>query len=265
MFDTTINFQSYDGLQLEGTLTAIEKPKATILLVHGILSDRDELGFYSELASFLAERGIASLRFDYRSHGVDKTPITEMNLTGIVNDIEAAFSKLEALTPGVKSQNRYLMGTSFGGGVSAFWTKQNSHRIKRLFLSAPVISYADDVLKSAGNWIPQLRKEGTVNYADHPIGRPLISDMPYINGIEFLSEPLVPVLIFHGDNDDDVPITSSEQYCKPNGKCELFVIKGGGHGFGVPDDEDLTFPETKANHQKVYLEIHKRLKEDHSE
>ncbi|CAF4719169.1 unnamed protein product [Rotaria sp. Silwood1] len=66
------------------------------------------------------------------------------------------------------------------------------------------------------------------------------------------------VVIFHGDDDEDVPLTSSQKYKSDN--TTLKIIKGVGHGFGVEDDEDLDFPETKEIHKGTGVFVHPNVK-----
>ncbi len=256
MTETTESFTSYDGLTLYGIY---RKPtdtiRAAMLLVHPITASKE---FYEDEANFYAGHGIATLRFDYRCHGADQTPMQELSLCGIVNDIDAAFSHLGKLV-GDKVQHRYLMGVSFSGGLTAYWAFHNADRLSRLFLWAPVINYEDDMAHDAGDWVKSLQEHGHVNYpGGRPLGRPLMNEMKYINGIQALSSPKVPVLIFHGDKDDNVPISSSQKYCKPDADCELIVIKGGGHMLDVPGDDE----QTEKNHISVFEEIVRNINLD---
>ena len=253
MTETIEQFVSYDGLTLYGNYRKPDnRIRAAILLVHPITANRN---FYNDEADFYAKHGIATLRFDYRCHGVDQTPLQEMSLCGIVNDIEAAFSHLEQLV-GDSVQARYLMGTSYSGGLTAYWAFHNAERLTRLFLWAPVINYEDDLTHDAGDWVKSLQEYGYVNYpSGRRLGRALANEMKYINGIQALSSPKVPVLIFHGDKDDNVPIASSQQYCKPNGDCELFVVKGGGHMLDVPGDDEQTMKNQVSLFEEVVRNI----------
>lgn len=256
MTETTESFLSYDGLTLYGTYRKPEDAiRAVMLLVHPITANR---AFYEDEANFYAKHGIATLRFDYRCHGVDRTPLQELSLCGIVNDIDAAFSHLEQLV-GENVQARYLMGTSFSGGLTAYWAFHNANRLSRLFLWAPVINYEEDMSHDAGDWVKSLQEYGYVNYpGGRRLGRPLINEMKYINGIQALSSPRVPVLIFHGDKDNNVPISSSRRYCKPNGACELFVIQGGGHMLDVPGDDE----QTQKNQLSLFKEVVRNINMD---
>lgn len=259
MKTTLIEFTSYDGYSLEGTLVNANPEKAALLFVHGITSSRDELGFHSDYANYLGENGISSLRFDYRYHGVNETPLINLSLCGIVNDIEAAYLALKN-NVNENTKSFFVVGTSFGGGLSAFWVDFHKRdEIKKLILNAPVINYEDDVLKRNGlvvNGIlsheaqQQLLNNGFVDSSDINFGRGLINELPYINGIKPIKQLAERVVIFHGGDDEDVPLASSQEY-KTN-KTTLNIIPGVGHGFGIDIDEDLTHPETKKIHNEIY-------------
>jgi esterase/lipase len=259
--ESKLTFQSYDGYKLKGTYCAAAKPQAAVLFVHGITSSRDELGFHSDYAHFLADNDISSLRFDYRYHGIfagKPTQLAGLTLSGIVNDIDAAFLALKAA---LKTKLPIvIIGTSFGGGLSVFWDSKNKYReVKKILLNAPVINYENDVLErnsliNDGLLIPKsqnkLRKDGYILSSGIRFGEGLINELKYINGIQPLKELANKITIFHGDADEDVPLTSSKKYKAK--ETDIVIIKNVGHGFGVDGDEDLDFPETKAIHKSIY-------------
>jgi hypothetical protein len=257
-----VKFRSYDGYKLEGTLIKADNEKGALLFVHGITSSKDELGFHSDYAQFLSENGITTLRFDYRFHGGKNdgsTKLESLSLCGIVNDIDSAFTELQN-NVGSKTKSFFIVGTSFGGGLSAYWVETtNKVEIKKIILNAPVINYENDVLernKLIANGIlsdkaqKQLEKKGYVNSSDIHFGRGLINELKYINGINAIKNLGSRVVIFHGMEDEDVPLTSSEKYKSVT--TQLEIIPKVGHGFGVEDDEDLDFPETKEIHRYIY-------------
>lgn len=262
MKETIIKFKSYDGCELNGTLIKAEKEKAALLFVHGITSSRDELGFHSDYANYLSENGITTMRFDYRFHGGKNdgnTKLDNLSLCGIVNDIDAAFTALKN-NVGNKTKSFFIVGTSFGGGLSAFWVDNNSKsEIKKVILNAPVLNYENDVLERNGliengslseKAQKQLAKKGFVNSSDIHFGRGLINELKYVNGINAVKNLGSKVVIFHGNDDEDVPLTSSKKY--KSDATQLEIVPKVGHGFGVEDDEDLDFPETKEIHRGIY-------------
>ena len=257
-----IKFKSYDGFGLNGTVLKATKEKAALLFVHGITSSRDELGFHSDYANYLVENGITNLRFDYRYHDEKNEgdpKLENLTLCGIVNDIEAAFNTLKSNTE-KNTKSFFIVGTSFGGGLSAYWVDSlNKTEIKKILLNAPVINYENNVLERnhlLDNGLmmekaqKQLKNKGYVKSSGIYFGRGLINELKYINGINALKNLGSKVVIFHGKNDDDVPLSSSQKY--KSAVTQLEIIPKVGHGFGVEGDEDLDFPETKEIHRGIY-------------
>lgn len=257
-----IRFKSYDGTELTGIIQKADKEKAALLFVHGIVSSMDELGFHSDYARYLSNYGITSLRFDYRFHGGENEgnlELEQLSLCGIVNDIDAAFI---ALKDNIDSKTKafFIVGTSFGGGLSAYWVDSTDKKeIRKVILNAPVINYENDVLERnqlvendllSKKAQKQLKSKGFVKSSDIHFGRGLINELKYVNGINALQNLGSRVVIFHGNEDDDVPLTSSKKYKSPD--TQLEIIPKVGHGFGVEDDEDLDFPETKEIHRGIY-------------
>jgi pimeloyl-ACP methyl ester carboxylesterase len=252
-------FTSYDGVELEGTLMLSQSARDTIvLMVHGITSSRDELGLFSGLAAKLAQEGVSSFRFDYRCHGISTVPIEQMTLAGIVNDIEAAANCSVALT---NKASMFVVGMSFGGGLSAFWAAGTSRSVRGVIMFAPVIDYEEDILGKDAvadgvikkqPYRDELEDKGFVEVEGVSYGRSLLNEMKYINGIEGIKRSRCDLLIVHGDSDSIVPYDSSERFAKLNSRCQLVNIAGTDHGFGVDGDDDLTWPETKAKHHEIF-------------
>ena len=252
-------FTSYDGTLLEGTLCIpSSSSKQLALLVHGIMSSRDELGLYSGLAEYLLGHGISSFRFDYRCHGTNKQEIKKMTLAGIVNDIEAACNyACSEFSP----NEIYPIGMSFGGGLTAFWSSVTKNKINAVIMLAPVIDYQEDILGQHGliknnklstKASKTLLRNGFIETDEIEYGEVLINEIPYINGINGLKSLQYNSLILHGDNDSIVPYSQSEKFVELSDKCKLINVIGTDHGFGIPGDEDLTWPETKNRHSEVY-------------
>ena len=258
-----LKFSSYDGYKLEGTFQPAEgNTIAALLFVHGITSSRDELGFHSDMAIFLAQKGVASLRFDYRYHGVFEKSLQDLTLAGIVNDIDAAYNSLRDKIKNT-TNSFYIVGTSFGGGLVAYWVDTfKKIELKKIILNAPVFDYEDDVLRRSNliqndklveKAVKQLNSKGYVKSSGIHFGRGLINELKLINGIQAIKNLGSRACIFHGKDDEDVPLSSSEKFKSP--ETELTIIPDVGHGFGIDIDEDLDHPETKAIHQKIYKNV----------
>lgn len=260
MIEEKIKYESFDGLILEGTYTRHEEHcKGFILQVHGMTADREEWGFYRGLSNFLAGQGFSSYRIDFRCHGIDSTPFEELTIFGVINDIVSAYNKMTELANSVGTNlPKYLMGCSFSGGICALCAKSHNLDIEKIFLCYPVIDYIEDLIKTAGNWKKSLKEKGFIEYADKPIARPLVNELPYINSIRAVTNPSCQITILHGENDSDVPISLSKKFCTSD-KCKLIPIVGAEHGFGIPGDFDLVDPKSLKNFQIVYDHVLEEL------
>jgi pimeloyl-ACP methyl ester carboxylesterase len=262
-----VTFRSFDGVSLEGTYCApSDPPTSVVLLVHGIDSDRNEWGFYARMAAVLAEAGIASFRFDWRCYGVDRSrPISQLTLAGIANDIEAAADVLLEVS---RSESLSVIAASFGGGISTAWSRHTGCNVKSLILLAPVLDYAHDYLEYEGlgsqhegvseSASDQLDSDEYLTTSGRQFSRQLISEFPY-----FSASPPPPytTLIIHGTEDTGVPYKNSVNYVGRYPQVRLIDFPGTEHGFAAPGDNDLDWPETLQNHQRVYKWIQGFLSE----
>lgn len=263
MTPTDVHFTSFDGLPLSGTLERPGGPtRGRALFVHGMTATRDEWGFFTQLAARLAGIGIASLRFDYRCHGAAATlPSQDLSLSGIANDIEAAHAALVAQIPG-EGLPEFLVGVSFGGGVSASWARRTTARLSALFLCSPVLNYLADLDKTCGDWRAQLAATGFLAYADMQLSRAVANEASRFDAIAVLRGLTAPVLILHGDHDNDVPIEHSRYYAttQPQ-RVSLIEVPGADHGFVVPGDTDVVDPDSQKNYDFVFARILERCQE----
>jgi uncharacterized protein len=254
-----LQFDSYDGIHLDGTFVDGAPGAAPlVLMVHGITSNRNEFGLFAGLADILASNGVPSLRFDYRCHGANKQPMETMTLAGILNDIEAAAAAGLAKAGPVRA---HIVGMSFGGGLSALWASRTRLDVASVVMFAPVIDYEEDILGQHGGLsngtvskdvAASLAQNGYVVMDEVRYGAALINELPYLSAAEGLRQLKCDSLILHGDADSVVPFESSVRFAKTNDRCKLVAIEGTDHGFGEPDDEDLSTAETKSHHRRVF-------------
>jgi pimeloyl-ACP methyl ester carboxylesterase len=259
MKSKSVSFHSYDGTILHGTATEAGSGKgsAWILLIHGITADRHEWGFYDRVVEALARQGISSLAFDFRCHGrSDALPTEQMTLTGIYQDITAAFELLRQKWD-LRPHDLSIVARSFGGGIAVVWA--NSHRewVRHLFLCSPVLNYENDVRKTAGDWEKKIAKGHVVRYVPTlNIGAGLISELPIIDRQILLEGWGGKATIFHGTADTDVPFIESKTR---RADADLIALEGAEHNMGAPGDDDLEDPMTKRHHQTIINTILKRL------
>jgi hypothetical protein len=107
--------------RLAATLTQPEAPpQAAVLMLHGYTGSRDEFrsasgeGTFTRAARLMAERGIASLRIDFRGSGDSDGAWADTTPGGQAQDAAAALSALADL-PQAGGERPSILGFSMGG------------------------------------------------------------------------------------------------------------------------------------------------------
>ena len=182
-----------------------------------------------EVQKTLAKAGIAVFSFEFAGGSSSSNPMsegltTEMSVLTEVQNLKDAIriaSGLEYANP----QKIYLMGSSQGGLVTAL-TAEEVTNIAGLFLFYPAFSLPDDIRSS----FPKLDEvPETFNLLGTKIGKKYITDIydmdPYAN----LDELLMPVHIYHGKDDNIVPLTASQKAMKRLKNARLTTLEDTGH------------------------------------
>ncbi|MGO4836274.1 alpha/beta hydrolase family protein, partial [Rhizobiaceae sp. 2RAB30] len=142
--EKTIDFQ-VEGQKVVGTLAlpdGVSNPPV-ILLLHGFTGSRNELvipsvkeGIFQRAARMWADKGIASLRIDFRGNGESEGKFEDMTLDGQVKDALAA---LDFLANGneVDDDRMAVVGWSMGGAVAATVAGRTDYDLRAVALWAP--------------------------------------------------------------------------------------------------------------------------------
>lgn len=187
-----------------------------VVLVHGGGVTRDEGGFFTRLAVELAEVDVATLRYDLRGHGESDGRPEESSLAAHLNDIRVVRDHLREAS-GARIVN--LLGTSFGGGLVAYYAAKRPDKLTRLVLLNPQLNYRDRYIDQKPHWsgdflddakAQQLVDQG---YIDHSPtvkhSRAFLNEVFWIRPNEVLGEIMAPTLIVHGTKDTFVSIEAS--------------------------------------------------------
>ena len=251
--ETETEFRSLDGIGLRGTLVVPSGKSANgAVFVHGGGVTRHEGGFFTRLASGLADAGIPSLRFDIRGHGESEGRQEDLTISGVVNDIRSAVEHIRAETG---SHQASVIGASFGGGISAFYVSRYPEQVKRLVLMNPLLNYKKRFIDDKPYWHDEhisrdageeLSSQGFIPHSPtFKLGRALLNEAFYIQPHLALGQVTVPTLIVHGTKDTFVPIESSRQAISSfGGETRLVEIDGAQHGIAVAEDPQYQNPQT---------------------
>jgi Lysophospholipase len=250
-----VEFRSPDGLHLQGTfLTPCERAIGAAVLVHGGGVTRDEGGFFTRIAAGLGEAGIASLRFDLRGHGESEGRQEDLTICGVVNDIRAAVDEIRGRT---QAEAVALVGTSFGGGITAFFAARYPDHVQSLVLLNPLLNYKKRFVDDKPYWSNdqiddeagrQLAARGFLAHSPtFKLGRPLLNEVFYVQPHLALPEITAPALFVHGTQDTFIPVVSSrEAVGRLRIESKLVEIEGAQHGFAIHDDPGYLDPQTQA-------------------
>jgi uncharacterized protein len=120
--------------RLAATLTAPEaSPKAAVLMLHGFTGTRDELrsaggdGMFARTARLLAERGVVSVRIDFRGSGDSDGAWADTTPDGQALDATAALAALARMQE-AGGQRPAVLGFSMGG-LAAVSAGQGAARV----------------------------------------------------------------------------------------------------------------------------------------
>jgi pimeloyl-ACP methyl ester carboxylesterase len=249
-----VEFRSLDGLYLRGTLvTPNRQIVGATVLVHGGGATRDESGFFTRIAAGLAGVGVASLRFDLRGHGESDGRQEDLTICGVVNDIRAA---VDYARERAQAQALALIGTSFAGGITAFFAARYPECVQSLVLLNPLLNYKKRFVDDKPYWSHdqiddeagrQLTAEGFLTHSPtFKLGRPLLNEVFYVQPHLALPDIAAPTLFVHGTRDTFIPVASSRDAVERM-RCEarLVEIEGAQHGLAVHDDPAYRDPQTQ--------------------
>lgn len=108
----------------------IRESNLVVLFLHGFGGNKiGKHSLYVEMSMRLAEKGIASLRFDFRGSGDSEGLFEEQTLTDLLLDAETVYDFL-------KADRVAIIGTSMGGLVASLLTARK--KIAAVVLWAPV-------------------------------------------------------------------------------------------------------------------------------
>jgi hypothetical protein len=203
----------------------LDGPSSTwVIFVHGWRADREEALRILPAAGSL---GLQSLVITYRndqeaprSHdGLVRWGATEWQ------DLEAAVDY--AVSEGAR--NIVLYGFSMGGGTAMRFLQQSDRAglVSGAVLDAPVLDFdallefqaerrnIPGVVVALGRQFAQWRFDLDFGAMDH---------------MRYLERVHVPILLFHGDQDDRAPIETSERLARERSDIVTFIVaKGAGH------------------------------------
>lgn len=204
-----INITAVDGTILNGLLFKSENSKGLVFYLHGNAGNLNNWGGVAEVYTDL---NYDVFLLDYRGFG--KSEGTIKSEKQLFNDNQIAY---DALKKKYNEEEITILGHSIGTGLAAKLASTNHP--KRLILLTPYYSMAD-LVKNIYPYVPSFLLKYNLKTN------------------EYLKNCKMPIVIFHGDEDEVVYYGSSlklKEELKSN--VELITLPGQSHN-GVNENED---------------------------
>jgi len=221
---------------------------AIILMTHGIFTDKHEKGRFDKLSNLLCENNFTTARFDFRGHGDSPIEFSQFTVTGAVIDYWTVLRELN------KSFNLpiIVIGSSFGGSIVLLCEFFNVIPIKTFIFINPVVDYISTFIKPQLNWGKEIFTDTAIQEIQQngigPLGNGYrISDTflyelstykPY-EAFDLIKN--TPTIVFHGTEDDKVPLDSAVIHCEKRNNIKLDIVSGGGHAFKTDHHQNLVY------------------------
>ncbi len=215
-----------------GTLYTPETDADTPLIImsHGYNGVGDD--FKTEGETF-AQNGIATYTLDFCGGSVNSKSTGETVDMTIFTEKSDLMSVYEFLKDreGIDSNNIFLFGGSQGGLVTTLATEELGDKIAGMALYYPALCIADNWRETYPDtsMIPESN-----DFWGMTLGKEFFESIHDFHVYDEIGSYPGNVLIIHGDKDEIVPLSYSEEAVKHYKSAELVVLENEGHGFG-PD------------------------------
>lgn len=220
--------------KLAATLQVPEMKQGTkvplVIIMHGLGSDKDNM-LFAALADSLQENGIASLRFDFNSHGKSEGNIVDMDFNNLQADAEKVLNyarKLDFVS------NISLAGHSMGGVIASMLAgREGTNKIKSVVLFAPAVAIQDDAQRGefSGFKFDPNNIPATFEVMGHTMGGKWLKTAQTLNILETAKGYQGKLYLIHGTDDQFEPYVTSSLYLRDNPNGKIVLLKGFDHYF----------------------------------
>jgi len=220
VIETFTLLSSYNNISGLITIPEGNKKYPCVILSHGLISSK-ESSKYIALSESLAEKGIASCRFDYHGCGESGGDISATTLTIRTENLDSVFQYIFA-HHFIDREKIGILGSSFGGATCIIKASKDK-RVKCIALLAT--PYQLD--KKEDETIPGVQLKETI-YEDF-----------FTYDILAEAKNISCALVIHGEDDEVVPYQEGKaiyQNIKRPKRWEL--IRGADHTFSNPSHRE---------------------------
>lgn len=171
-----------------------------VLWLHDFARDRNgNQRAFLEGARRLAERGIASLRLDFRGCGESGGDSAETSLRSMVEDARAALAALRA-DSGIDAERLAIVGESLGAAVASQLADEPG--IAGIVMWSPIV-FPVPIFARMGLYAahPELSRQGWIDHQGHRVGREFLSELTPLDPLSALANWSKPLVVLYGGED----------------------------------------------------------------
>lgn len=154
---------------------------------------------------------------------------SENTLQTELDDLAAVYEAIAARED-VDPDNIILMGGSQGGLIVGLYAARNPSAVTALGLLFPAFNLPD-LVRSYSTMIDLIPDGGSFKYQGHVFYKKYLLDAMTYYPMDEIGDYEGPVLIIHGDKDNLVPVTVSQEAAEIYKDAKLIVVSNQGHGF----------------------------------
>ena len=210
----------------------------TVVFFHGFMSDM--IGTKpSAIQKFCKKQKLNFLKFEYSGHGKSTGKFIEGNISKLTNDAKQLIkAKIE------KDKVLIFVGSSMGSWIALNLFQNFKRQIKGFIGIASAPQFLEELMwKKFSKKIKKIIMTKKIYHLDHggyiyPITKQLIFDGRKNKVLNNKINLKIPIVLFHGMNDEVVPINFSKKIfkiCKKS-KKKLFKIRNGDHSLSRKSD-----------------------------
>jgi len=252
MVEKFVEFEN-QGQKIRGMVhlpNSAEEKYPGVILLHGFTGNRYEPFFmFVRFSRYLAKKGIASLRFDFRGSGESEGTFEEMTVSNEISDAEKAIEFFTNMKE-IDEKRIALVGLSMGGLVSACTSGRNPEKIKAVALWSAVGDMKELVSKTMKEDFgidDILETPDRIPHGGVYLGSNFFKDLENVNGFNEIKRFEGNVLICHCKGDPVVPYEHALKYKEVlKDKAILIPFEGEEHTFGRVEMLEKLF-ETTGN------------------
>lgn len=216
---------SFDSVKLKGyhAKTTLGKPKASLILVHGIGGCKEH---FTNLAISLVEQGYDCWFFDNRAHGESEGLYTTYGFLE-KKDIKAIIDVIKAKTPDTKVA---IWGNSLGGAI-AIQALEYDKRIEFGIVESTFANLRQIVYDYQKRFLFDIGMKCVSNFALNEAGKIAKFNPDDVSPIKAVKRITQPIMISHGDKDENISVEYGKTLFKNVASKDktLVLVKGKGH------------------------------------